>query len=83
MYRWRGYTMDHVPTARYLTCSLCGQHIELETANTDENGQAVHEDCYVAYIAAQGRILLSTIRGLFILRTISPGNKHEDTSLSH
>ena len=75
--------MKHIPTAPYLLCSLCGQQIELENANTDENGQSIHEDCYVAYIAAQGRVLVSTIRGLFILRTILPASRHEDITSFH
>jgi hypothetical protein len=28
-------------------CSLCDEPVEIETAKTDENGDAVHEDCYV------------------------------------
>jgi hypothetical protein len=27
-------------------CSLCNEPVELETAKTDENGSAVHEECY-------------------------------------
>jgi len=27
-------------------CSLCNEPVELETAKTDENGNAVHEECY-------------------------------------
>jgi len=29
------------------TCRLCGSPVSLETSKTDENGQAVHETCYV------------------------------------
>jgi hypothetical protein len=32
--------------ARLPICSLCDEPVEIETA-TDENGDAVHEDCYV------------------------------------
>ena len=28
-------------------CSLCDEPVQIETAKTDENGDAVHEDCYV------------------------------------
>jgi hypothetical protein len=28
-------------------CSICNEPVEIETAKTDENGEAVHEDCYV------------------------------------
>jgi hypothetical protein len=28
-------------------CSICNERVELEMAKTDEDGKAVHEDCYV------------------------------------
>ena len=28
-------------------CSICNEPAELKTSKTDENGRAVHEDCYV------------------------------------
>jgi hypothetical protein len=31
---------------RFPLCSLCHEPIEAETAKTDENGNAVHEECY-------------------------------------
>jgi hypothetical protein len=30
-----------------IVCSICSRFIPLETSNTDERGNAVHEDCYV------------------------------------
>jgi len=39
--------MTHIPTASYPICPLCSEHIELEKANTDDKGKAVHEECYV------------------------------------
>lgn len=36
-------------------CPLCGNAVELKTCNTDSNGASVHEDCYVAEIAAKRR----------------------------
>ena len=29
-------------------CSVCQQPVALETAKTDEDGHAIHEDCYFA-----------------------------------
>jgi hypothetical protein len=29
------------------TCPLCEKPVFLETAKTDENGNAIHEDCYL------------------------------------
>ena len=28
-------------------CFLCGKSVPLETCKTDENGNAIHEECYV------------------------------------
>ena len=33
-------------------CSICNQPIQLETSNTDESGNLVHEDCYVQRLLA-------------------------------
>jgi hypothetical protein len=30
-----------------INCSICGKPIALETAKTDEVGQAAHEECYL------------------------------------
>jgi hypothetical protein len=36
-----------MPTiSRFPICSLCNEPVELETSKTDENGRAVHEECY-------------------------------------
>lgn len=32
---------------RSLTCCICAQPIPLETSNTNERGESVHEECYV------------------------------------
>jgi hypothetical protein len=32
---------------RLPNCRICNEPVEVETAKTDENGKAVHEDCYV------------------------------------
>lgn len=45
----------YIPKASYLVCSLCSGHIELEGANTDDEGNAVHEECYVAHVIQQTR----------------------------
>ncbi len=31
-------------------CAICNEPVELETSKTDENGKAVHEDCYARKI---------------------------------
>jgi hypothetical protein len=35
-----------------LICSVCQKPIRLETAKSDENGKAVHEDCYLQRLMA-------------------------------
>jgi len=31
-------------------CPICNQPVALETAKTDEHGQAIHEECYVVAV---------------------------------
>jgi hypothetical protein len=59
--------MARIPTARYPICPLCTEHVELETAMNNQNGRAVHEDCYVAFILAKGRIYASIRHSLLVL----------------
>jgi hypothetical protein len=59
--------MAHVPKASYPICPLCYEHIEIETANTNEKGKAVHEECYVAHVISQCKTLISTEHALSIL----------------
>ena len=34
-----------------LPCEICGKQVSLESANTDGDGKAVHEDCYLNEVA--------------------------------
>lgn len=43
--------MTH-PLRAFPVCSICKQPVRLETAKTDEKGQAVHEDCYLQRLMA-------------------------------
>ena len=52
--------MTHIPTTSYPICPLCSEHVELENANTDEKGRAVHEDCYVSHFIEQRRAQITT-----------------------
>jgi hypothetical protein len=63
--------MAHIQTASYPICPLCTEHVELETAKTDEKGRAVHEDCYAASIRAQRRIVASTSLSLLIVHALA------------
>lgn len=38
-----------------IACSICNRFIPLETSNTDERGNAVHEECYVHKTIAKFR----------------------------
>jgi hypothetical protein len=33
------------------TCSICQRPVEVESSKTDENGKAIHEDCYVSKLS--------------------------------
>jgi hypothetical protein len=35
-------------------CWMCGKPVSLETCKTDQHGKAVHEQCYVAKVKADG-----------------------------
>lgn len=41
---------DGSSASRVPFCSICNQPVWLNEANTDEDGRAVHERCYVAKI---------------------------------
>ena len=46
-----GVTSTFLPTVEHLPiCSICDRAVYLEVAKTDENGQAVHEECYVGKV---------------------------------
>ncbi len=32
---------------RDILCCICAEPVSLETSNTDERGESVHEECYV------------------------------------
>jgi hypothetical protein len=36
-------------------CCICGRPIPLEMATTDENGKAVHEECYAGHTISRFR----------------------------
>ena len=43
-------------------CIICSQPLDLQTdLSADENGKAVHEDCYVKRITSSSRNLASTV----------------------
>ncbi len=37
-----------MPSSEDFRCSYCNPPLQLEPAKTDEDGQAVHEECYVS-----------------------------------
>lgn len=61
---------------RNARCVICGNSVALEASNTDEQGNAVHEECYVARIvmlaAAQREATQLSAMRLLSLEQISP-----------
>jgi hypothetical protein len=55
-YTWLYHT---VPTGaqRLPSCCICNDPVLLETSNTDEYGQAVHEECYVLKVCLKAEFL--------------------------
>ena len=43
------------PPAGFAFCAICDETVELERCKTDEDGDAVHEDCYVSKLAQTSR----------------------------
>ena len=39
-------------------CAICKESVTLEESKTDENGQAIHEDCYVSRLAGNTEALI-------------------------
>jgi len=37
-----------------VVCSICRKRVNVKTSKTDENGYAVHEECYVSKITVPG-----------------------------
>ena len=46
------FSFSRVQSKRTTRCSICGNFVALETSNTDEQGSAVHEECYVGRTVA-------------------------------
>lgn len=57
-------------------CSICGKSVALEASKTDEQGSAVHEQCYVgrtiALLAAQQQALKLSESRLSQIEPVSP-----------
>jgi len=51
------------PAKKPAACPICKQAVSLERCKTDENGRAIHEDCYVRKICS------SILKGTVDLRT--------------
>jgi hypothetical protein len=43
-------------------CPICNKAVPLETANTDEHGRAMHEECYLLKVRLEDATTLSLIR---------------------
>lgn len=63
--------MLHPLNKRNVRCSICGNFVALEFSKTDEQGTAVHEECYVgrtiALLEAQRRALQLSSRPLLVI----------------
>jgi len=44
-----------------ITCSICHKPVKLETTTTDEQGKAIHEECYVQAVAGTHRQASQTL----------------------
>jgi hypothetical protein len=46
--------MPNRQTLSFPICSICNEPVEINTAKTDEDGKAIHEECYVMIIIRKG-----------------------------
>jgi anti-sigma regulatory factor (Ser/Thr protein kinase) len=60
----------HRGTQHLPGCCICNSPVPLETSKTDENGQAVHEECYVLNVCAARELLTDRAS------TLGPANRH-------
>lgn len=67
---------NHVWRQQNTRCSICGNSVSLETSKTDEQGSAVHEECYVgrtiAVLAAQQQALKLSASPVLQIEPVSP-----------
>jgi hypothetical protein len=49
--------MRTAPKMRFPICSVCNGPVELEISKTDDQGKAVHEECYVVKVTAKEKTL--------------------------
>lgn len=47
---------DGLSATGTIQCAICQKPVELETAQTDERGWAVHEDCYMETLQPRRRL---------------------------
>ena len=45
-------TRETAPPSSFL-CALCNKAVKLETSKTDEDGRAVHDECYLAKLSGK------------------------------
>jgi hypothetical protein len=55
-YTWLYHPIPRGPQ-RLPSCCICNDAVPLETSNTDEYGQAVHEECYVLKVCLKAEFL--------------------------
>jgi hypothetical protein len=55
-YTWLYHPIPRGPQ-RLPSCCICNDAVPLETSNTDEYGQAVHEECYVLKVCFKAEFL--------------------------
>lgn len=49
---------------RFPICPICNEPVQLTTAVTNEDGKAVHEECYVETVKSKSQQSQSTVRVL-------------------
>jgi len=53
-----GSTKENIPPL----CPICNKSVDLKDAKADENGFAIHEECYVLKVRLENTATLSPLR---------------------
>src|SRR5437660_1338987 len=55
---------------RFPLCSLCNEAVELETSKADEDGKAIHEECYVVKASGKTGVMANTSRFITVSQSV-------------
>ena len=67
---------DKLFSARAPICLVCSQPVRLDDAKTDEDGNAIHEDCYLVKLGVKPVISPCQVPGEYLLKVKAPPERN-------